>query len=1183
MRHSRVKSGFQRLTPVCQPAGQTLTHVNVAFLPLSEDELCLVCTFRMKRNLITSPVPLRTSVSTPAALIFLTGLLLAAIPTARAADDALLWQIGQPDKSDREFALAPGGYSKFQQDGFYLVGTSDPAKDWPYVHPGPSDVWGGSRTHTFTISFGLRAAPTEGECRLQVDLVDTHPQGGPEIGIEINSLTFTRRLPNGGSDDSVMGHPEQGRHHAFEIKFPANALLAGANIITITSRSGSWFVYDSVGLRAPAGVTLAPASATLLTSLRGVSALQSSPTGDRQPVKFSIRHQGPAGAGRVLVNGAPVTDVQVRSGETACELAVTAVEKETPLTVSLEMNGQIAASRVLNLKPVRKMTVYILPHSHTDIGYTEIQTEIEDKQVQNLLAGMRHARRTASYPAGARFVWNVEVGWAADLLLRRLGAAERREFLDAVRRGQVGLEGMYLNELTGLCRPEELVQLFRFATILREQTGAPIDSAMISDVPGYTWGTVTAMNQAGIRYFCTAPNYFDRIGDILQKWENKPFWWIGPDGKSKVLVWIPWKGYAMSHVFRALSTEFVEQFATQMEKTSYPYDIAYIRWSGIGDNAVPDPNICEFVKDWNAKYAWPRFIISSTHEAFQAFEKNYGNRLPEARGDWTPYWEDGAGSSALETALNRASSDRLTQAEALWALLNPKARPLSAFADAWRQVLLYSEHTWGAWCSISEPFRRETREQWSIKQGYAVSADILSRDLLSRALSQTIGTTQTNAIDLFNTVSWPRTELVTVQKFLSEGRDRVTDNTGAPIPSQRLRNGELMILAKNVPTLAARRYVLTSGTPHQDGQVKATATTLDNGILFVRVDETTGAIVELKLQGLAVNLADTSGGEALDDYRYFNGDNPADARRNGPVKITIKEPGPLVAVLQIDSEAPGCHRLSREIRLTAGQDFVEVINTLDKARLMSSNYYSNPGKESLNFAFPFNVPDGQVRLEVPYGVMQPDIDQIPSACKNWFTVGRWADVANAEYGVTWITLDAPLVQVGGMTANLLNSQSNPDIWLKKIGRTQKLYSWAMNNHWGTNYRAYQEGPHVFRFVLRPHRGLDLAAASRLAIAATQPLQPTVARGARPPSTPLFTVNTPGVLVTALKPSDDGKALIVRLWGASGANEQAQLAWASPAPKRVWLSDTSERPLRKAGETVTVPAWGLVTLRAELSK
>ena len=126
---------------------------------------------------------------------------------------------------------------------------------------------------------------------------------------------------------------------------------------------------------------------------------------------------------------------------------------------------------------------------------------------------------------------------------------------------------MYLNELTGLCRPEELLRLFRKSTRLAEQTGVPIDSAMISDVPGYTWGTVTAMAQAGIRYFSTAPNYIDRIGDTLVKWENRPFYWVSPSGKDKVLVWIPLKGYALSHIIHELSPGFVTDYLAELEKT----------------------------------------------------------------------------------------------------------------------------------------------------------------------------------------------------------------------------------------------------------------------------------------------------------------------------------------------------------------------------------------------------------------------------------------------------------------------------------------------------------------------------------------------------------------------------------------------------------------------------------------
>jgi hypothetical protein len=36
-----------------------------------------------------------------------------------------------------------------------------------------------------------------------------------------------------------------------------------------------------------------------------------------------------------------------------------------------------ARTSIGKIQPVRKLTVYILPHSHTDIGYTEIQPDVE--------------------------------------------------------------------------------------------------------------------------------------------------------------------------------------------------------------------------------------------------------------------------------------------------------------------------------------------------------------------------------------------------------------------------------------------------------------------------------------------------------------------------------------------------------------------------------------------------------------------------------------------------------------------------------------------------------------------------------------------------------------------------------------------------------------------------------------
>ncbi len=83
--------------------------------------------------------------------------------SATAADNAWLWQVGQQDHKNTEFALAPNDFNRFSQDGFFLVGASDSQRDWPYVHPGLQDAWAGGRPHPFTILFVLKKTPAPGE------------------------------------------------------------------------------------------------------------------------------------------------------------------------------------------------------------------------------------------------------------------------------------------------------------------------------------------------------------------------------------------------------------------------------------------------------------------------------------------------------------------------------------------------------------------------------------------------------------------------------------------------------------------------------------------------------------------------------------------------------------------------------------------------------------------------------------------------------------------------------------------------------------------------------------------------------------------------------------------------------------------------------------------------------------
>ena len=298
-----------------------------------------------------------------------------------------------------------------------------------------------------------------------------------------------------------------------------------------------------------------------------------------QPIQVIINHLYEEPADVMLhVAGSKSKLVHLNSGVNTFELDLPAVKTATPVNIGLQFEGQPIFDSTFEQKPVRPLTVYVLPMSHTDIGYALSQSASAEKQVNNLIEGIQAAKRTADYPPGSRFVWNIEVLWAVDMYMHRMDKQQRDEFIEAVKKGQVALNGSYANELTGLCRPEELIQLFRYSTEISEQTGEPIQSAMISDVPGYTWGTVTAMSQAGIKYFSAAPNYFDRIGTIFRDCENRPFYWVAPDGRTKVLTWIPYRGYAMSHIYQKMSMKLIGDFLDELDRINYPYDITYVRW-----------------------------------------------------------------------------------------------------------------------------------------------------------------------------------------------------------------------------------------------------------------------------------------------------------------------------------------------------------------------------------------------------------------------------------------------------------------------------------------------------------------------------------------------------------------------------------------------------------------------------
>jgi len=886
-----------------------------------------------------------------------------------------------------------------------------------------------------------------------------------------------------------------------------------------------------------------------------------------QALTLNLRHVGKELEATLQVDGVEAAKVALKSGDQSLELKVPATEQPRNVALRFMAEGKELAATSLELKPPRIRDMWILPHSHVDIGYTHRQEEIIKLQIGNLDTSMKLARASAANPPGLRFKWNPEAVWSLDHYLQRATPEQRTALLEAVRRGDVGVDALYGNMLTGLCRPEELAQCLAIGAQVSDLTGVPLETASICDVPGYTWGIVPILAQAGVKYFAIGPNFADRVGNI-HHWDDKPFYWKSQSGNERVLCWVV-DNY---HHLGDLEKNVLDQIA-RLQSNGFPYSTSFIFWVGTWpgggvDNAPPDEKTVEKAQAWNARYAAPKVSIGLTREFFRDFEKKHGANVPEFAGDLTPYWEDGAGSTSRETAMNRGSGDRLAQAATLFAMRDPHAYPAARFVAAWKNVLLYSEHTWGAHCSISEPDSQFTKDQWKVKGGFAVNANMLSRDLLNTALPPQEPATE---IDVYNTTQWERTDLAEVPS--TQCGEKVVYEKGQPVPCQSLVTGQLVFLARNVPPFGAKRYRLGEkpATPPAGGAV-AEGTTLRTSLLNLEVDPKSGAIKSLRLTGQDHDYVDAKAAVALNDYRYVLGTDAKGAQTNGPVSIAVVDKGPLMAALYITSEAPGCKSLDRKIRVVDGLDRVEITNYVDRKSVRE--------KDGVHFGFGFNVPAGTVRIETPWAVVRPNLDQLPGSCRNWFTVQRWVDVSNDECGITWAPLDAPLMEIGGITANLLGSVPRGE-WMTKALDSQTLYSWAQNNHWHTNYKIDQPGLADFRYILRPHRGgYSAADAARFGLETTRPLLVAAASGPQAPGS-LFTLSPPGVLVETVKVSEDGKALIVRLFGVAGRPESATLAWLAIKPTATWLTDLTEKPLTPVAGAIAVPAYGIVHLRADL--
>lgn len=892
------------------------------------------------------------------------------------------------------------------------------------------------------------------------------------------------------------------------------------------------------------------------------------------------------------------------------------VEKEVSILVTLK-SGNKTLKKSFVLAPQRQWTVYIYPHSHVDIGYTNTQANVEIIHKRNLVNGMKLAKETANYPAGARYVWNPEVIWPVERYLKNATPNEKEELLDAVRKGYIHLDAGYINDNTSITADEEFPRFFSDAKRLEKSTGVPVKTIVQVDVPGMTWGIVPMAAQFGIKYVFAPFNGSDRIG-LADKLNFKPFWWIGQDGVSKVLFLQPGdytpgaraKGFKYwplmagqkdpDKLLQIVKTahpreNFIDGYLWGKLKEleinkEYPYDLFPMTWA-MADNTPIDADLPEAVKSWNEEYAFPRLVISGSTNIMSAFEKKYGDVIPSYKGDFTEYWTDGLGTAAKETSMNRNSKERLIQSDILWSMLHPNEKaPRTELDEAWRNVLMGSEHTW---CYMN-PSQTDMQDViWKVKQDFFKTAEQSSQRILSNTL-QPIASEMSNIVAVFNTLSWPRGGLITLTSEQSKGINTVKDEYKKILASQRLSTGELVFLASEIPAFGTKNYYLSNSSAKNADVKMAKGNILDNGIFKITIDPVSGDVINIT-DATGTEFVNKNDAANINSFRYLLGsgepasggpqyaananavqsnDTKKTIKATGPteVKIVIKENGPLVASILVTSKADGCNSLTREVRVVAGKPEIEIDNLVDKIATIK--------KEGIHFGFAFDVPNGRTRMDIPWGVVEVEKHQLPAANRNWISFQRWLDISNEDRGVSWCALDAPTFESGNMTANIIGGAFHSPKWIENLPLSSTIYSWALNNHWHTNYPLSQEGKLNFRYRILPHKyAYDAVKTNRFGLEQSRPLIAALVKE-KVALKPVVKVDNENVFISIIKTSADGKSKIIRVRSLSDKAETATLSFPDIKPKSIRTCIADETPGEEVGNTIHLLPYGIATLVIE---
>lgn len=943
---------------------------------------------------------------------------------------------------------------------------------------------------------------------------------------------------------------QHGDHHGYMIlRIPAMATLAGKALkIKVTGSEAnlsSWYMTFKKAVKT--GVTLNSFPAILK---KGDDRLQL--------VEAAIFYFGQTVDARIYANGKQIEATSLKFGYNNVNLGLKPVTKPTKVKMKV-VAGDFTMNNTVTLNPVRKWTIDLVQHSHTDIGYTRSQTEILAEHLRYIDYALDYCDATDNFPENAKFRWTCEASWPVDEYLKCRPASQIDRLKKRIKEGRIQVTGMYYNfdEL-----PDEQILAASLQAVGRiNAAGIPVSLAMQDDVNGIGWCMNDYFNQLGVRYLNMGTH-----GHRALICFEKPtmFWWESPSGKR--LLTFRAEHYMIGNTELEIQSGDINKFKNNLfnyliglDAKKYPFDEMAVQHSGyLTDNSPPSTFASDLIKQWNETFEWPKLTTAVAETFFTNMVRDHSGEFPVIKGAWPDWWTDGFGASAREMATTRVASSTLSANKAGLSMAAIAGLKLPENSDdqvdlAENALLFYAEHTTGYSESVREPFSQPTMEQRALKESYAWEANrrtaLIGEEAMGLLQSKFLREKDPTLI-VFNTLNWNRSGLTTVyidHQIVPRGKMAgIFDASGKRMAAQPLSSRSdgtyWAVWLMDVPAFGYKKFSIRTVEEQLAFPDPNTTREIENKWYKIVTDPVKGVIISWYDKELGIELIDSKSpykmGEfileqlgnrsqmesrRLDDFKRSSLDKIGfDCMLKGEIWTSLKFIGESSTTINPKG-------YTFEIRLFNTEKRVDLAYSMVKKSIVDP--------ESFYIAFPFDLKDGKHFTEVQGGVIETGKDQIKGSACDWYTIQDFTAVRNTSSQLVIGSAEMPLMQFGAINTGRYIAGAMP--------QSTNLFSWPMNNYWVTNFNAEQRGGHSWTYYLTSSADNTNGFATRFGWGCRIPFLTRIIPGSGSGDSNwegTFLKGWPSnVILVSAEPTEDGKSILIHLRETSGQKADLNLS------------------------------------------